>query len=218
MKFFVDTADVAEIRELAALGLLDGVTTNPTLIAKAGRPIKDVIKEICQTVEGPVSAEVAATDYDGMMREAAPLAAIASNVTIKVPLTIDGIKACRALSRDGHKVNVTLCFSATQALLAAKAGATFISPFVGRLDDIGLDGMELIREIRQIYDNFDHLKTEILAASIRSNLHVKQAAMAGADVATIPPAILKSLFNHPLTDKGLASFLADWKKTGQSIV
>ncbi|MBN9010918.1 MAG: fructose-6-phosphate aldolase [Rhizobiales bacterium] len=211
MKFFVDTADIAEIRELAALGLLDGVTTNPTLIAKSGRPIKDVIKEICATVEGPVSAEVAATEYDGMMREAAPLAAIA------VPLTIDGIKACRALSKDGHKVNVTLCFSATQALLAAKAGATFISPFVGRLDDIGLDGMELIREIRQIYDNYDHLKTEILAASIRSNLHVKQAAMAGADVATIPPAILKGLFNHPLTDKGLASFLADWKKTGQSI-
>lgn len=217
MKFFVDTADVAEIRELAAMGLLDGVTTNPSLIAKSGRPIKDVIKEICQTVEGPVSAEVAATDYDGMMREGEKLAAIAKNVAVKVPLTVDGIKACRALSKAGHKVNVTLCFSPTQALLAAKAGATFISPFLGRLDDIGQDGMELIREIRQIYDNYDNLKTEILAASIRSNLHVKQAAMAGADVATIPPAILKSLFNHPLTDKGLQSFLADWKKTGQSI-
>jgi transaldolase len=217
MKFFVDTADIAEIRELASMGLLDGVTTNPSLVAKSGRPIVDVIKEICATVEGPVSAEVTATDYDGMMREGEKLAAIAKNVAVKVPLTIDGIKACRALSKAGHKVNVTLCFSATQALLAAKAGATFISPFLGRLDDIGQDGMELIRDIRQIYDNYDNLKTEILAASIRSNLHVKQAALAGADVATIPPAILKSLFNHPLTDKGLQSFLADWKKTGQSI-
>jgi transaldolase len=217
MKFFVDTADIAEIRELAALGLVDGVTTNPTLISKTGQPIRDVIKEICATVEGPVSAEVTATDYDGMMREGEKLAGIARNIAVKVPLTVDGIKACRALSKAGHKVNVTLCFSATQALLAAKAGAAFISPFAGRLDDIGHDGMEVIREIRQIYDNFDALKTEVLAASIRSNLHVKQAAMAGADVATIPPAILKSLFNHPLTDKGLASFLADWKKTGQTI-
>jgi transaldolase len=217
MKFFVDTADIAEIRELATLGLVDGVTTNPSLIAKTGRPIKDVIKEICKTVPGPVSAEVTATDYDGMMREGEKLATIAKNVTIKVPLTIDGLKACRALSKAGHKVNVTLCFSATQALLAAKAGATFISPFLGRLDDIGHEGMALIREIRQIYDNYDALKTEVLAASIRSNLHVRDAAMAGADVATIPPAILKSLFNHPLTDKGLQSFLADWKKTGQSI-
>ncbi len=217
MKFFIDTADIAEIRDLAATGLVDGVTTNPSLIAKAGRPIKDVIKEICAIVEGPVSAEVAATDFDGMMREGEKLAAIAKNVAVKVPLTWDGLKACRALSQAGHKVNVTLCFSATQALLAAKSGATFISPFLGRLDDIGQDGMELIREIRQIYDNYDALKTEILAASIRSNLHVKQAAMAGADVATIPPAILKNLARHPLTDKGLETFLADWKKTGQTI-
>lgn len=217
MKFFVDTADIAEIRELAASGLLDGVTTNPSLIAKAGRPIKDVIKEICQTVAGPVSAEVAATDFDGMMREGEKLAAIADNVAIKVPLTMDGLRACRALTGQGHMVNVTLCFSANQALLAAKAGATFISPFVGRLDDIGFDGMEVIRDIRAIYDNYDSLKTEILAASIRTPLHVKQAALAGADVATIPPAILKSLVKHPLTDKGLEIFLADWKKTGQTI-
>jgi transaldolase len=217
MKFFVDTADVAEIRELAATGLLDGVTTNPTLIAKVGRPIKDVIKEICATVEGPVSAEVAATDFDGMMREGGALAEIAKNVAVKVPLTWDGLKACRALSQRGHKVNVTLCFSANQALLAAKAGATFISPFAGRLDDIGFDGMEVIREIRTVYDNYESLKTEILAASIRTPFHVKQAAMAGADVATIPPAILKALARHPLTDKGLETFLADWKKTGQTI-
>jgi transaldolase len=217
MKFFVDTADVGEIRELASTGLLDGVTTNPSLIAKAGRPIKTVIAEICEVVDGPVSAEVAAIDFDGMMKEAGILAPIAKNVTIKVPLTWDGLKACRALSQRGTKVNVTLCFSANQALLAAKAGATFISPFAGRLDDIGFDGMEVIREIRVIYDNFENLKTEILAASIRTALHVKQAAMAGADVATIPPAILKNLAKHPLTDKGLESFLADWKKTGQTI-
>ena len=217
MKFFVDTADVGEIRELASTGLLDGVTTNPSLIAKAGRPIKTVIAEICEVVDGPVSAEVAATDFDGMMKEAGILAPIAKNVTIKVPLTWDGLKACRALSQRGTKVNVTLCFSANQALLAAKAGATFISPFAGRLDDIGFDGMEVIREIRVIYDNFENLKTEILAASIRTALHVKQAAMAGADVATIPPAILKNLAKHPLTDKGLEFFLADWKKTGQTI-
>ena len=217
MKFFVDTADVGEIRELASTGLLDGVTTNPSLIAKAGRPIKTVIAEICEVVDGPVSAEVAATDFDGMMKEAGILAPIAKNVTIKVPLTWDGLKACRALSQRGTKVNVTLCFSANQALLAAKAGATFISPFAGRLDDIGFDGMEVIREIRVIYDKFENLKTEILAASIRTALHVKQAAMAGADVATIPPAILKNLAKHPLTDKGLESFLADWKKTGQTI-
>ena len=216
MKFFVDTADVGEIRELAATGLLDGVTTNPSLIAKAGRPIKTVIAEICEAVEGPVSAEVAATDFDGMMSEGTKLAAIAKNVTVKVPLTWDGLKACRALSQRGHKVNVTLCFSANQALLAAKAGATFISPFAGRLDDIGFDGMEVIREIRVIYDNFD-FNTEILAASIRTPLHVKQAAMAGADVATIPPTVIKALVKHPLTDKGLEAFLADWKKTGQKI-
>ena len=217
MKFFVDTADVGEIRELAATGLLDGVTTNPTLIAKAGRPIKQVIAEICEAVPGPVSAEVAATNFDGMMAEAAILSAIAKNVTIKVPLTWDGLKACKALSSKGTMVNVTLCFSANQALLAAKAGASFISPFAGRLDDIGFDGMEVIREIRVIYDNYD-FRTEILAASIRTPLHVKQAALAGADVATIPPAVLKNLAKHPLTDKGLESFLADWKKTGQTIV
>jgi transaldolase len=217
MKFFIDTADINEIRDLAATGLLYGVTTNPTLIAKTGRPIKDVIKEICDTIDGPVSAEVAATDFDGMMNEASKLIPIAKNVTIKVPLTWDGLKACRALSQRGTKVNVTLCFSANQALLAAKAGATFISPFAGRLDDIGFDGMEVIREIRMIYDNYENLKTEILAASIRTGLHVKQAAMAGADVATIPPAVLKSLAKHPLTDKGLEAFLADWKKTGQTI-
>ncbi len=218
MKFFVDTADVAEIRDLAETGLLDGVTTNPSLIAKSGGAIRDVIAEICAVVDGPVSAEVAATDFDGMMKEGEVLAAIADNVTIKVPLTWEGLRACRALTRKGHMVNVTLCFSANQALLAAKAGATFISPFAGRLDDIGSDGMELIREIRVIYDNYDGLSTEILAASIRTPLHVKQAAMAGADVATVPPAVLKKLTQHPLTDKGLAAFLADWEKTGQSIV
>lgn len=217
MKFFVDSADVTEIRELAATGMVDGVTTNPTLIAKSGRPIRDVIKEICDAVDGPVSAEVAATDFDGMMREGIKLADIAGNVTVKVPLTWEGLKACRALSQRGHKVNVTLCFSANQALLAAKAGATFVSPFAGRLDDIGFDGMEVIREIRTVYDNYDALKTEILAASIRTPLHVKQAALAGADVATVPPAVLKSLARHPLTDKGLETFLADWKKTGQTI-
>jgi len=218
MKFFVDTADVAEIRELAETGLLDGVTTNPSLIMKAGRPIKEVIAEICEAVDGPVSAEVAATDFDGMMREAEVLAAIASNVTIKVPLTWDGLRACKALSGQGRMVNVTLCFSATQALLAAKAGATFISPFIGRLDDTGIDGMELISDIREIYDNYDALATEVLAASIRSPNHVKLSALAGADVVTVPPAVLKGLVSHPLTDKGLAAFVADWQKTGQSIV
>jgi transaldolase len=218
MKFFVDTADVAEIRELAATGLLDGVTTNPSLILKAGRPFADVIAEICSIVTGPVSAEVAATEFDGMMKEGKRLAAIAPNVTIKVPLTWDGLKACRALTADGHKVNVTLCFSAGQALLAAKAGATFVSPFIGRLDDAGLDGMELIDEIRTIYDNYADLDTLILAASIRTPNHVKLAAMASADVATVPPAVLKALVKHPLTDKGLELFVADWKKTGQSIL
>ena len=218
MKFFVDTADVGEIRELAATGLLDGVTTNPTLIAKAGRPIKTVIAEICEAVEGPVSAEVAATDFDGMMSEGTKLAAIAKNVTVKVPLTWDGLKACRALSQRGTKVNVTLCFSANQALLAAKAGATFISPFVGRLDDIGFDGMDLIHDIRTIYDNYDSLTTEILAASIRTPLHVTQAALAGADVATIPPAVIYKLADHPLTKSGLEQFVKDWKSTGQSIL
>lgn len=218
MKFFVDTADTAEIRDLAATGLLDGVTTNPSLIAKSGRDFKETIAEICSIVPGPVSAEVAATDYDTMLKEGRLLAKIADNVTIKVPLTIDGLKTCNALTSEGTMVNVTLCFSANQALLAAKAGATFISPFIGRLDDIGLDGMELIREIRTIYDNYPNLKTEILAASIRTVNHVRDAALIGADVATIPPATLKALVKHPLTDKGLDAFLADWKKTGQSIV
>lgn len=218
MKFFVDTADVAEIRELAATGLLDGVTTNPSLVAKAKRDFKEIIAEICRIVPGPVSAEVAALDTEGMLKEGRALAKIANNVTIKVPLTWAGLKACRALTDEGTMVNVTLCFSANQALLAAKAGATFVSPFIGRLDDIGLDGMELVREIRTIYDNYPALKTEILAASIRNVGHVKQAAMIGADVATVPPAVLKALVAHPLTDRGVELFLADWKKTGQRIV
>jgi transaldolase len=216
MKFFVDTADVAEIRELNDFGLLDGVTTNPSLILKSGRDIREVTKEICDIVDGPVSAEVTAIDYEGMMQEAAVLARIADNIVIKLPLTLDGLKACKALTSDGHQTNVTLCFSAMQALLAAKAGATFISPFVGRLDDINLDGMELIREIRQIYDNYGY-ETEILAASIRTINHVKEAALIGADVVTVPPATLKALVKHPLTDKGLDAFLADWAKTGQKI-
>lgn len=218
MKFFVDTADVNEIRELADTGLLDGVTTNPSLIKKAGRPIMDVIAEICEVVDGPVSAEVAATDFETMLAEGRKLAKIAKNVTVKVPLTWDGLKTCKALSSEGTKVNVTLCFSANQALLAAKAGATFISPFIGRLDDINLDGMVLIEEIRTIYDNYHALETEILAASIRSANHVKLSAMAGADVATVPPSVLKSLIQHPLTDKGLEAFLKDWAATGQSIL
>jgi transaldolase len=216
MKFFADTAEVKDIKELADLGLLDGVTTNPSLIAKSGRQFKDVIAEICGIVEGPVSAEVVSLDFEGMMREAADLRKIARNVTIKVPLTLDGLKACKALSSDGCMVNVTLCFSANQALLAAKAGATFISPFVGRLDDIHLDGTELIAEIRQIYDNYA-FDTEILAASVRTPLHVKQVALIGADVATCPPAVIKSLVKHPLTDKGIEQFMADWKKTGQTL-
>lgn len=216
MKFFVDTADVKDIRELNDLGLLDGVTTNPSLILKSGRSILDVTKEICSIVDGPVSAEVAAVEYEQMMKEAAVLSKIANNICIKVPLTLDGLKACKALTSDGHMVNVTLCFSATQALLAAKACATFISPFIGRIDDIGINGMDLIAEIRTIYDNYDY-KTEILAASIRTINHVKEAALIGADVATIPPATLKALVKHPLTDKGLETFLADWAKTGQKI-
>ncbi|MGE4249240.1 MAG: fructose-6-phosphate aldolase [Parvibaculaceae bacterium] len=216
MKFFVDTAEIKEIKELAATGLLDGVTTNPSLVAKSGRDFKEVIAEICSAVEGPVSAEVTALDADAMIEEGKKLAKIAKNVAVKVPLTLDGLKACRTLSQAGTMVNVTLCFSANQALLAAKSGATFISPFIGRLDDINIDGMELIREIRQIYDNYD-FTTEILAASIRTANHVKEAALIGADVATVPPAVLKGLIKHPLTDKGIESFLADWKKTGQSI-
>lgn len=216
MKFFVDTADVSEIRELADTGLLDGVTTNPSLILKSGRDIMEVTKEICSLTDGPVSAEVTAMDYDGMMAEAAVLAEIADNVCIKLPLTMDGLKACKALTSQGHQTNVTLCFSATQALMAAKAGATYISPFIGRLDDMGIDGMELIEDIRTIYDNYGY-DTQILAASIRTINHVKDSAIAGADVATIPPSTLKALVKHPLTDKGLDAFMADWAKTGQKI-
>ena len=217
MKFFVDTADVKEIRELHALGLVDGVTTNPSLILKSGGNIADVTKEICDIVDGPVSAEVVATEFKEMMREAGVLAKIADNVCIKVPLTLDGLKACKAIRSDlGRQVNVTLCFSANQALLAAKAGATFISPFVGRIDDTGSDGMELIAEIKQIYDNYA-FETEILTASVRTVNHVKQAALIGAHVVTAPPATLRALVSHPLTDKGLAAFLADWAKTGQKI-
>lgn len=217
MKFFVDTADTKEIQELADTGLLDGVTTNPSLIAKTGRDFKQTIAEICEIVPGPVSAEVTAIDAEGMITEGRELAKIAKNVTVKVPLTLPGLKACKTLTSEGTMVNVTLCFSANQALLAAKAGATFVSPFIGRLDDIGLDGMDLIREIRVIYDNYDNLETDILAASIRTVGHVKEAAIIGADVATVPPATLKALVKHPLTDKGLEAFLADWAKTGQSI-
>jgi transaldolase len=217
MKFFVDTAEIAEIRELAQTGLLDGVTTNPSLIAKSGRKITEVIAEICAIVPGPVSAEVAATQYAQMLKEAAVLKAIAPNVTIKVPLTPDGLRACHALSQEGTMVNVTLCFSAAQALLAAKAGATFISPFVGRLDDIGQDGMELIADIVQIYGNYPAITTEVLVASIRNPIHLIAAAKLGADVATIPPAIIRQLCKHPLTDSGLAAFLKDWDGTGQTI-
>ena len=217
MKFFVDTADTAEIKSLAASGLLDGVTTNPSLIAKSGRKILDVVAEICALVEGPVSAEVAATDYDGMMREAAVLKKIAANVTVKLPLTPDGLRACKALTSEGVKTNVTLCFSAAQALLAAKAGATFVSPFVGRLDDIGQDGMGLIADIVTIFRNYDALKTEVLVASVRHPIHVVESAKLGAHVVTLPPNVLRMLYGHPLTDKGLAAFLADWAKTGQTI-
>jgi transaldolase len=217
MKFFIDTAEIDEIKELAATGMVDGVTTNPSLILKSGRDIIEVTREICSIVDGPVSAEVTATEAGAMIAEGTKLAAIAPNIAVKVPLTWDGLKACKALSDGGNMVNVTLCFSATQALLAAKAGATFISPFIGRLDDIGLDGMELIADIRQIYDNYQ-FQTQILAASIRSVNHVATAAKIGADVATIPPDVLKKLAHHPLTDKGLATFLADWAKTGQKIL
>jgi transaldolase len=217
MKFFVDTADVDAIRELHDLGMVDGVTTNPSLIMKSGRDIKEVTKEICDMVPGPVSAETVALDADGMIAEGRELAKIADNITIKVPLTWDGLKACKVLSDEGRMVNVTLCFSANQALLAAKAGATFISPFIGRLDDLNLDGMELIAEIREIYDNYN-FSTEILAASIRTANHMKQAALIGADVATAPPAVIKSMANHVLTDKGLDAFMADWAKTGQRIL
>ncbi|WP_395333589.1 fructose-6-phosphate aldolase [Novosphingobium sp. BL-8H] len=216
MKFFVDTADTAEIAELAATGLLDGVTTNPSLIAKSGRDFIEVTKEICGLTDGPVSAEVVALDHAGMMREAEILRKIANNVCIKVPLTFDGLKTCKALTSDGTMVNVTLCFSANQALLAAKAGASFISPFVGRHDDNGFDGMDLIRDIRLIYDNYA-FETEILAASIRHPVHVLECARIGADVATMPPAVIKNLVKHVLTDKGIEGFMADWAKTGQSL-
>jgi transaldolase len=217
MKFFVDTADTAEIRSLAASGLLDGVTTNPSLVAKTGKKFLDVLADICATVPGPVSAEVTATDFDGMLAEARVLREVAKNITVKVPLTPDGLRACRYLTDDGAMVNVTLCFSAAQAILAAKAGATFVSPFVGRLDDIGENGMSLIADIVQIYRNYPAFKTEVLVASVRNPMHVVEAGKIGAHVATLPPAVLRSLFNHPLTDKGLAAFLADWAKTGQRI-
>lgn len=217
MKFFVDTAVVEDIKELNDYGLLDGVTTNPSLIAKSGRDFKEVIAEICSFVDGPVSAEVAAMDYDGMVAEGDHLAQIADNVVIKLPLTLDGLKACRYFTNKGIKTNVTLCFTANQALLAAKAGATYISPFVGRLDDINIDGMDLIRDIRAIYDNYG-FETEILAASIRSANHVKEAAIAGADVSTIPPSVIKGLAKHVLTDKGLDQFAKDWAATGQTIL
>ncbi|MCS6931511.1 MAG: fructose-6-phosphate aldolase [Acetobacteraceae bacterium] len=218
MKFFVDTADVSEIRSLAGMGLLDGVTTNPSLIAKSGRRMSEVIAEICDIVPGPVSAEVTATDLEGMLKEGRYLRGIAPNVAVKVPLTEAGLSACRALAAEGTMVNVTLCFSAVQAILAGKAGATFVSPFVGRLDDIGQEGMQLIRDIVQIYRHYPSIRTEVLVASIRNPVHLLESAKLGAHVATLPPAVLKQLFKHPLTDRGLEAFLADWAKTGQSIL
>ncbi|QHQ33736.1 fructose-6-phosphate aldolase [Algicella marina] len=217
MKFFVDSAEIDKIRELAEYGMVDGVTTNPSLILKSGRDILEVTKEICDLVPGPVSAEVVATEADDMISEGRKLAKIADNITVKVPLTWAGLRACKVLSDEGRMVNVTLCFSANQALLAAKAGATFISPFIGRLDDINMDGMELISDIRTIYDNYG-FETEILAASIRTVNHVTQSALIGADVITAPPEVLMKLADHPLTDKGLDAFLKDWAKTGQKIV
>ena len=219
MKFFIDTADIKEIKELAASGLLDGVTTNPSLVAKSGAAnFIELIAEICKVVPGPVSAEVAATDYETMLREGERLAKIAPNVTVKVPLTYDGIRVCKVLSSQKIMTNVTLCFSANQALLAAKAGATFVSPFIGRLDDISVNGLELIADIVQIFGNYPELHTQVLAASIRNPVHLHECAKIGADVATMPPSILKQLFNHPLTEKGLATFVADWQKSGQKIL
>jgi transaldolase len=218
MKFFIDTADLAEIRDLAATGLVDGVTTNPSLVAKTGRNFLEVVREICEVVQGPVSAEVTATDTATMLAEGRMLAKLAPNVAVKVPLTPDGLKACRVLAQDGTMVNVTLCFSAAQAILAAKAGATFVSPFVGRLDDVGASGMALIRDIVEIYRQYPGFRTEVLVASIRHPMHVVEAAKAGAQVGTVPPAVLRQMFVHPLTEKGLAAFLADWRKTGQSIL
>lgn len=218
MKFFLDTADLADIRELADTGLVDGVTTNPSLIAKSGRAFLPTIAEICAMIEGPVSAEVAATDHETMLAEGRKLARIAGNVAVKVPLTPDGLRTCKVLRGEGTMVNVTLCFTAAQALLAAKAGATFISPFVGRLDDTGVDGMGLIDDIVTIYSAFPNLDTQVLVASVRGVHHLVAAAKIGADVATMPPAVLKKMFEHPLTDKGLAAFLADWRDSGQSIL
>lgn len=217
MKFFVDTADVGAIGELNDLGLIDGVTTNPSLILKSGRDITEVTKEICKIVDGPVSAEVVSMNYEGMIKEADILSKIADNICIKLPLTLDGLKVCKVLSKNGQKTNVTLCFSANQALLAAKAGATYISPFIGRLDDININGCSLIADIRTIYDNYPELDTQILAASVRTPNHVTEVAKIGADVATVPPAVIKGLVQHPLTDKGLDQFMSDWAKTGQSI-
>ena len=219
MKFFIDTADITEIRDLASTGLLDGVTTNPSLVAKSGaKSFIDLIAQICELVEGPVSAEVAATDYETMLKEGQRLAKIAENVAIKVPLTPDGLKVCKQLSDAGAMVNVTLCFSSSQAILAAKAGAAFISPFIGRLDDISTDGMQLIRDIVQIYRHYPAFKTEVLVASIRHPMHLVEAARCGAHVSTIPPKVIRQLYAHPLTDKGLATFVSDWEKTGQTIL
>lgn len=217
MQLFIDTADVGELRAVASSGLIDGVTTNPSLIAKSGRKMKEAIAEICSIIPGPVSAEAVATDVDGMLAEGRYLARIASNVVVKLPLTENGLKACRTLSDEGIRVNVTLCFSTVQAMLAAKAGAYFISPFIGRLDDKGIDGMELIREIRRVYDNYG-FATNILSASIRSTDHVRLAALAGSDCATLPPKIFAALYKHELTDAGVEAFLKDWKSTGQSIL
>ncbi len=218
MKFFVDTADLDEIRDLAATGLIDGVTTNPSLVAKSKKPMAELIEQICAVVPGPVSAEVAATDHATMLAEGRALAKIAPNVTVKVPLTPDGLKTCKALRGDGTLVNVTLCFSAAQALLAAKAGASFVSPFVGRLDDIGEHGMDLIADIVTIYEMYPMMSTEVLVASVRGPRHVVEAAKLGAHVATIPPAVVRQLFQHPLTDRGLEAFLRDWRTTGQQIL
>jgi len=218
MKFFVDTADVAEIDDLAATGLVDGVTTNPSLVAKSGRSFVEVVREICALVDGPVSAEVTALEAEAMVAEGRALADLAANVCVKLPLTFDGLKACRQLRRENVAVNVTLCFSAAQALLAAKAGASFVSPFIGRLDDQGQDGMQLIADISEIYARYPRLETEVLVASVRHPMHVVEAAKLGADVATLPPSVLRQLIKHPLTDKGLDAFLADWAKTGQSIL
>ncbi len=218
MRFFIDTADISEIRDLAETGLVDGVTTNPSLIAKSGRDFIEVLEEICEVVPGPVSAEVAAIDAPTMLSEGRRLAAVAKNVVIKVPLTPDGLKACRAFTDEGTPVNVTLCFSAAQAILAAKAGARYVSPFVGRLDDTGADGLGLIADIVEIYDAYPDFTTEVLVASVRGTAHVVESAKMGAHVATLPPAILRAMFKHPLTDKGLEIFLADWAKTGQSIL